>query len=170
MIKLTFQEKYNAIGRKGSFYEGVFVTAVKTTGIFCRPACRARKPKPENVVFYDTTQEALQNGYRPCKICKPMEKLDETSKYIKDIIKELHQNPYLRIKDYDLRQRGIEPNQIRRWFKKHHNVTFHAYQRMLRINTAFNSIKEGGNYYKLSVLLWLRVIAVSYTHLRAHET
>ena len=59
MKKLTFQEKYNAIGRKDSFYEGVFVTAVKTTGIFCRPACRARKPKPENVVFYDTTQEAL---------------------------------------------------------------------------------------------------------------
>lgn len=143
MKKLTFEEKYNAIGRKDSFYEGVFVTAVKTTGIFCRPACRAKKPKPENVVFYDTVQEALQNGYRPCKVCKPMEKLDETPEYVKDIIKELHQNPYLRIKDYDLRQRGIEPNQIRRWFKNHHNITFHAYQRMLRINTAFNSIKKG---------------------------
>jgi len=140
---LTFQDKYKAIGRKDSFYEGVFITAVKTTGIFCRPSCRARKPKPENVVFYDTTQEALQNGYRPCKICKPMEKLDETPEYIQNIIKELHQNPYLRIKDEGLRQRGIEPSQIRRWFKKHHNLTFHAYQRMLRINTAFNSMQQG---------------------------
>jgi len=142
-ITLTFQDKYDAIGRKDSLYEGVFVTAVKTTGIFCRPACRARKPKPENVIFYDTAQEALQNGYRPCKVCKPMEKLDETPEYIKNIIKELHENPYQRIKDYGLRQRGIEPSQIRRWFKKHHNLTFHAYQRMLRINAAFNSIQKG---------------------------
>lgn len=143
MKKLTFKQKYAAIGRKDSFYEGVFVTAVKTTGIFCRPACRARKPKAENVVFYNCAEEALQQGYRPCKVCKPMEKLDETPSYIKDLIKELHENPYLRSKDYDLRQRGIEPSQIRRWFKKHHNMTFHAYQRMLRINTAFNRIKNG---------------------------
>ena len=72
-----------------------------------------------------------------------MEKLHETPDYVKKIIKELHENPYLRIKDYDLRQRGIEPSQIRRWFKKYHHITFHAYQRMLRINTAYNSIKNG---------------------------
>jgi len=141
---LTSQEKYNAIGRKDSFYEGAFVTAVKTTGIFCRPSCTARKPKPENVVFYDSALEALQEGYRPCKICRPMEKLDETPDYIRGIIKELHENPHLRFKDYDLKQRGIEPSQIRRWFKKHHNMTFHSYQRMLRINSAFNTIKNGG--------------------------
>ncbi len=143
MGKLSFQEKYNAIGRKDSLYEGVFVTAVTTTGIFCRPSCRARKPKAENVVFYDTAQEALQHGYRPCKVCRPMEKPGETPDYIKLIIKELHENPCLRIRDHDLRQRGIEPNQIRRWFKNNHNMTFHTYQRMLRINTAFNSIQQG---------------------------
>jgi len=109
-----FEEKYEAYGRKDFLYEGVFITAVKTTGIFCRPSCRARKPKAENVVFYDTAQEALQNGFRPCKLCKPMEKMDETPGYIKNIIKELHESPYLRIKDEDLRQRGIEPSQIRR--------------------------------------------------------
>jgi AraC family transcriptional regulator, regulatory protein of adaptative response / methylated-DNA-[protein]-cysteine methyltransferase len=145
MKKLTFEEKYNAIGNKDSSYEGIFITAVKTTGIFCRPSCRARKPKPENVVFYDTAQEALQNGFRPCKVCRPMEKLDETPEYIKKIIKELHANPYLRIKDYNLRQRGVEPSKIRRWFKKHHNITFHAYQRMVRINCAYISIKGGNN-------------------------
>lgn len=140
---LTFQEKYDAYCRSDSLYEGVFITAVKTTGIFCRPTCNARNPKRENVTFFDTTQEAIQSGFRPCKLCKPMEKMDETPEYIQSIIQELHKNPYLRIKDYGLRERGIEPNQIRRWFKKHHNMTFHAYQRMLRINTAFNSIKSG---------------------------
>ncbi|MCF6235519.1 MAG: methylated-DNA--[protein]-cysteine S-methyltransferase [Gammaproteobacteria bacterium] len=140
---LTFEEKYEVIGRNNALYEGVFITAVKTTGIFCRPSCRARKPKSENVIFYDTAQEAIQNGFRPCKVCKPMEKMDETPDYVKNIIKELHENPYLRIKDYGLKERGIEPSQIRRWFKKNHNITFHSYQRMLRINSAFNSIKKG---------------------------
>jgi AraC family transcriptional regulator, regulatory protein of adaptative response / methylated-DNA-[protein]-cysteine methyltransferase len=143
MDHLTFQEKYNAITKMDSSYEGIIITAVKTTGIFCRPTCRARKPKPENVEFYNTVQEAIQNGYRPCKLCKPMEKMDETPEYIRSLLHELHEDSNLRLKDYDLRQRGIEPSQIRRWFKKHHNITFHAYQRMLRINAAFNSIKQG---------------------------
>jgi len=143
MQELSFQDKYNAIGKQDSFYEGAFITAVKTTGIFCRPACRARKPKPENVIFYATVQEALQNGFRPCKICRPMEKHDETPEYIQTIIAQLHQDPYLRIKDSDLKIRGIEPSHIRRWFKKHHNITFHGYQRMLRINNAFSRIKHG---------------------------
>ena len=143
-IELSFEEKYDAIGKAESDYEGVFYTGVVTTGIFCRPSCRARKPKRENVIFYDTAQQAIQNGFRPCKICKPMERAGETPDYIKELIKEIHADPYLKIKDYDLRQRGIEPSQIRRWFKKNHNMTFHAYQRMMRINNAYNQIK-GGN-------------------------
>jgi AraC family transcriptional regulator of adaptative response/methylated-DNA-[protein]-cysteine methyltransferase len=141
--KLTFQEKYDVIGNKDTRYEGVFITAVKTTGIFCRPSCRARKPKVENVSFYNSTQEAIQNGFRPCKICKPMEQMDETPEYIKNIVRDLHEKPHLKINDHGLKQRGIEPSHIRRWFKLHHNMTFHAYQRMLRINSAFNDIKNG---------------------------
>ena len=141
--QLSFKQKYAAIGNQSAQYEGVFITCVKTTGIFCRPSCRARKPKIENVEFYDNTQLALQNGYRPCKLCKPMGKLDETPTYIQEIIKNLHKNPYLRIKDQDLKLQGFEPSHIRRWFKKHHNMTFQAYQRMLRINAAYKSIQKG---------------------------
>jgi AraC family transcriptional regulator of adaptative response/methylated-DNA-[protein]-cysteine methyltransferase len=143
MITLTFQDKYNAIGKQDTQYEGLFVTGVKTTGIFCRPSCRAKKPKAENIIFFDSAQDALQNGFRPCKVCKPMEPLDDTPEYVRGIIKDLHENPFLKIKDYDLIRRGIEPNHIRRWFKKHHGITFHTYQRMLRINTAYNSIQAG---------------------------
>ena len=145
MQSLSFEQKYAAIGQAGGEFEGLFITAVKTTGIFCRPSCRARKPKPENVVFYDTAQQALQHGYRPCKRCRPMEKLDETPAYIAEILGELSQNPYLRLKDQDLRARGVEPARIRRWFKRNHNLTFHAFQRMLRINHAFNRINNGGS-------------------------
>ncbi|MCG8308329.1 MAG: methylated-DNA--[protein]-cysteine S-methyltransferase [Cytophagales bacterium] len=140
---LTFDEKYQAIVRKDSDFEGIFVAAVKTTGIFCRPVCTARKPKPENVEFYNSPEEALINGYRPCKVCKPLEHENETPDYIKELIHELNDNPFLRLKDYDLVKRGLEPNQVRRWFKKHHGITFQAYQRMLRINCAFTKILKG---------------------------
>ncbi len=140
---MTFEEKYAVIGTQDPQYEGCFITAVKTTGIFCRPSCRARKPKAENVEFMATTQDALRGGYRPCKVCKPMEPLDATPPYIQSIINELHADPYLRLKDQDLRDRDIEPSQIRRWFQKHHNMTFHAYQRMIRLNRAYRDIKEG---------------------------
>ncbi len=142
-MQLSFEEKYDAVGHKGDEYEGIFITAVKTTGIFCRPSCRARKPKQENVTFYDSVEQAMANGFRPCKLCKPLEKKDETPEYIKALIKELHSDPYLRIKDEDLKSRNLQPSHIRRWFKKHHNMTFQSYQRMLRINAAFTSIQKG---------------------------
>lgn len=142
-LNLSFEEKYNIISSKDTTYEGVFITAVKTTRIFCRPSCRARRPNAENVSFYDTIQEAMQNGYRPCKICKPMEQEASTPNYIKEIIKEIQSNPYTKISDEDLKNRSIEPHTIRRWFKEHYHLTFHTFQRMLRINDAFTKIKNG---------------------------
>ena len=69
--KLSFEEMYDFIGSKSRKFDYKFVTAVKTTGIFCLPSCRAKKPNKENVVFYDTKKEAIKNGFRACKICKP---------------------------------------------------------------------------------------------------
>ncbi|MDR4504120.1 MAG: methylated-DNA--[protein]-cysteine S-methyltransferase [Candidatus Scalindua sp.] len=68
---LRDNEKYNFIGSKNIKYDGVFFTAVKTTGIYCKPSCSAKKPNRENVIFYDTKKDATENGYRPCKVCKP---------------------------------------------------------------------------------------------------
>ncbi|WP_411991229.1 bifunctional transcriptional activator/DNA repair enzyme AdaA [Agarivorans sp. DSG3-1] len=143
MEPLSFQQKYDAMSRKDAQYEGVFYTAVKTTGIFCRPSCRARKPKIENVTFYNSAQEALQHGYRACKVCKPMQALDEAPDYIKALLDDIQQDNFTRIKDGDLRARNLDPAQVRRWFKKHHGITFHAYQRMVRINSAFSQIQQG---------------------------
>jgi AraC family transcriptional regulator of adaptative response/methylated-DNA-[protein]-cysteine methyltransferase len=142
-IMLTYQIMYKALVDKDVSYEGTFIAAVKTTGIFCRPTCTARKPKKENVEFYSTTKEAILKGYRPCKVCNPLEKLGETPNYIKNILKELNDNPSLKFKDRDLTQQGVEPSKIRRWFLKNHGITFQAYQRMYRINSAFKKIQNG---------------------------
>ncbi|SFF08096.1 Methylphosphotriester-DNA--protein-cysteine methyltransferase (N-terminal fragment of Ada), contains Zn-binding and two AraC-type DNA-binding domains [Chitinophaga sp. CF118] len=140
---LTKEMMYKAIVEKDIRFEGTFITAVKTTGIFCRPTCTARKPKAENVEFFKTTSEAILKGYRPCKVCNPMEKIGETPDFIKEILNALNANPSLKFKDWDLIKKGIEPSTIRRWFLKNHGITFHAYQRMFRINAAFKKIQEG---------------------------
>jgi AraC family transcriptional regulator of adaptative response/methylated-DNA-[protein]-cysteine methyltransferase len=51
--------------------DAAFFYAVKTTGVYCRPSCAARPPRPENVSFFVTGAEAQAAGYRPCKRCKP---------------------------------------------------------------------------------------------------
>src|ERR1035437_10484896 len=101
---LTEEIMFQALVKKDVSYEGIFIAAVKTTGIFCRPTCTAKKPKKENVEFFKTTKEAILHGYRPCKVCFPLEKSGETPKYIKDILKEISNNPSAKLKDWDLRK------------------------------------------------------------------
>src|SRR5882757_10261654 len=53
--------------------DGTFVLAVRTTNIYCRPSCPARRPLRQNVIFFKTKEEARLQGYRPCLRCKPDE-------------------------------------------------------------------------------------------------
>jgi AraC family transcriptional regulator of adaptative response/methylated-DNA-[protein]-cysteine methyltransferase len=143
-IRLNDDSFYDALLRKDSQFEGLFFAGIKSTGIFCRPTCRARKPKRENVEFFATAGEALANGYRPCKICNPMEHAGETPGEIRELFRALEKNPGEKISDYALAMKGIDPGRIRRWFKKHHGMTFQSYQRLIRINGALRNIKNGG--------------------------
>jgi AraC family transcriptional regulator of adaptative response / methylphosphotriester-DNA alkyltransferase methyltransferase len=68
---LSQQAMWSAFWRGDPRYDGRFVTAVRTTGIFCRPSCTCRKPKRENVRFYPSPAHAARAGYRPCKRCRP---------------------------------------------------------------------------------------------------
>lgn len=134
---------YTALLEKDSTYEGIFFIGVKTTGIFCRPTCTARKPKKQNVEFYASTHEALLHGYRPCKICHPLGQKGEYPDWLKPLMDEIEAQPEIRFKDSDLHARNIDPSRVRRWFKKHHGMTFQAYLRTLRISGAFGRIKYG---------------------------
>ncbi|WP_366511996.1 methylated-DNA--[protein]-cysteine S-methyltransferase [uncultured Chryseobacterium sp.] len=142
-MELTEKIMYEASYTKDVSFEGIFWMGVKTTGIFCRPTCTARKPKFENVEFFFNTKDAMLKGYRPCKVCRPLENLDATPQYIKELLKEIADDPTLKLKDYNLVQRGLEPATVRRWFLKHHGITFHAFQRMSKLNTAFKKLRQG---------------------------
>jgi AraC family transcriptional regulator of adaptative response/methylated-DNA-[protein]-cysteine methyltransferase len=62
---------YDALVARDSAADGVFLYAVKTTGIYCRPPCPARTPLPKNIEFFPTPTAAQAAGYRPCKRCRP---------------------------------------------------------------------------------------------------
>ncbi|MGK3948454.1 AlkA N-terminal domain-containing protein [Microbacterium sp. K2] len=66
-----FDERYRAISARDTRFDGQFVTAVSSTGIYCRPSCPARTPKPQNVTFYPTSAAAHEAGFRACKRCLP---------------------------------------------------------------------------------------------------
>src|SRR4051812_44521289 len=84
-----------------SSYDGVFFLGVRTTGIFCRPSCHARKPYPQNVEFFATAQEAIFAGYRACKRCHPLEIGVDTPPWASDLLADLERDPALRLKDDD---------------------------------------------------------------------
>lgn len=67
----SFDQRYRAVKARDIRFDGQFVTAVRTTGIYCRPSCPARTPKPANVTFYPTSAAAHEAGYRACKRCLP---------------------------------------------------------------------------------------------------
>jgi len=62
---------YRALSQRDSRFDGRFFTAVKTTGIYCRPVCPARTPHSNNVIFYPTAAAAQEAGFRPCLRCRP---------------------------------------------------------------------------------------------------
>lgn len=146
--KLTLTEKYKAAAKSDASGKGDFLATTISTSIFCKPSCRAGNPEPVDNAFFDSVLGALQHGFLPCMKCNPLEVKDNTPLFISKLITEIQHNPYEKIHDYELKKRGLSPVGIRSWFKKNHGMTFHAYQRLLRINSALielnkkNSISE----------------------------
>jgi methylphosphotriester-DNA--protein-cysteine methyltransferase len=68
---LSRAEMWAAFSRSDRRYDGRFVGAVRSTGVFCRPSCTCRKPRPERVLFFPTPGAAARAGFRACKRCRP---------------------------------------------------------------------------------------------------
>ena len=134
---------YKALLEKNPEYEGTFFVGVKTTGVFCRPTCPAKKPKFENCEFFLTAQEALLASFRPCKRCHPLSDPGSPSKLIQTLIDAVEANPEKRWNTQDFQDLSADESTARRHFKKRFGMTFVEYARARRMGIAFKEIREG---------------------------
>jgi AraC family transcriptional regulator, regulatory protein of adaptative response / methylated-DNA-[protein]-cysteine methyltransferase len=136
-------ELYQALLDKNKEYEGIFFVGVKTTGVFCRPTCPARKPKLENCEFYDTAKQALLASFRPCKRCRPLSHPNQVSDIVRKLVEAVEINPEKRWKDSDFKEISVDASTARRQFKKRFGMTFVEYARARRMGIAMKQIRSG---------------------------
>ncbi len=123
-------------------YDGVFFTAVKTTGIFCKPSCPSR-PKREHIEFFPVLGEAIRAGYRPCKRCQPELAGGRPPAWIAQLMERVNAAPERPLKASDLRAMNLTPERVRRWFQQHYGMTFAGWCRGLRLSSAFTQLRNG---------------------------
>ncbi len=126
-------------------YDGVFVTAVRTTGIYCRPSCPARQPKRENICFYPDCDSAEAAGYRPCKRCRPNER-DAELALVEDLCRYMdsHYDESPTLADLSAEAHLSAP-QISRTFKRVLGITPHQYLSARRVDSLGEQLKARDN-------------------------
>jgi AraC family transcriptional regulator of adaptative response/methylated-DNA-[protein]-cysteine methyltransferase len=139
----TPRAMYAAVLKRDSSFDGLFYTGVRTTGIFCRPSCRAKKPRRENVQFFPAVKDALFAGYRACLRCKPLVSIGSHPLWVKDLLSRMESREGARLKDFELARDGIDPARARRYFQEHFGMTFQAYSRARRLSGALSQLRLG---------------------------
>ena len=137
------KEYYEALVTKNSQYDGIFYAGIVTTGIFCHPTCTARKPKFENCLFYETAEEALIAGFRPCKVCRPLSYPRDIPEEVQLLVDAVEEHPEKRWQEQDFKALGIHSATARRKFKQVYDMTFVQYARSRRMGLAFKEIMKG---------------------------
>jgi AraC family transcriptional regulator of adaptative response/methylated-DNA-[protein]-cysteine methyltransferase len=140
---LPIREMEKALRRRDSTYDGLFITGIRTTGVFCRPSCPARAALSRNREFFPSPHEALAAGYRPCKRCRPMDANGRPPDWVRRLLAVVDRTPQVRFRDADVRALGIDPARARRYFLKHYGMTFQGYSRRRRMGQALKQIREG---------------------------
>lgn len=141
---MTTKEKYEAVVKNDASCDGRFCYAVKSTGIYCRPSCRSRKPNLENILFFDTPQEARQAGFRPCKRCCP--DLD-VYRPVGLLAEQMRQVAEAGFPDKSrvfsqLGQMGVTPKRASEIFKERFGVSPGTYMDRLRVGEACRRLSD----------------------------
>jgi AraC family transcriptional regulator of adaptative response/methylated-DNA-[protein]-cysteine methyltransferase len=140
------EDRWQAVKRRDPAFDGKFLFAVRTTGVYCRPSCASRPAKRENVSFFDTGALAEKAGYRACKRCRP-DRLDAPDPQIVAVkracqrIEAAEEAPKLA----DLAASvGLSPYHFHRVFKAITGVTPKAYAAETRARRAADKLRTAG--------------------------
>ncbi|CAI2932999.1 bifunctional transcriptional activator/DNA repair enzyme AdaA [Aminobacter niigataensis] len=124
-------------------YDGFAYVGVRTTGIFCRLTCAARKPKRENVQFFDTTAQCLHAGFRPCQRCRPMMGTGAPEPVVSTLLDALEREPERRWLETDIIAMGFDASTVRRAFKRRFGMSFLEMARLRRLGQAAERLASG---------------------------
>lgn len=130
-------KNWQAITNNDASYNNQFIYAVKTTGIFCKPSCKSRVPKKENVRIFQNAEQALQANFRPCKRCKPTNEKLPDSEWITLITEYIDKNFIEKLTLETLADIAHgSPYHLHRTFKKITGITPVEYIQQVRLNAA----------------------------------
>ncbi len=143
---LDEEQCWQAVLARNAAADGTFVVAVRTTHIYCRPSCPARNPYREHVTFYRLPEEALADGYRPCKRCHPdqVHQPDPQSEFIEQVCAyiQTHLDAPLQLADLG-QQFHISPYHLQRTFKRVKGVTPRQFVESCRLGDFKARLQEG---------------------------
>ncbi|HKW50580.1 MAG TPA: bifunctional transcriptional activator/DNA repair enzyme AdaA, partial [Candidatus Eisenbacteria bacterium] len=128
--------RWRAVVARDASLDGVFVTGVLTTGIYCRPSCPARRPKRDNVRFFGRPEEAERAGFRACLRCRPKEagRPDPQADMVRRVCRILAERPEERVTLTALaREVGVSPHHLQRTFKRAIGISPRQYADALRL-------------------------------------
>src|SRR5580765_5370881 len=125
-------QKWSLVLARDAKADGRFVYAVKSTGVFCRPSCPSRRPRRENVEFFDSPALAQRAGYRPCRRCTPIEGSHQAQK-VEAACRYIDQNLDITLSLTAIsRHVAISPFHFQRLFKRLLGISPRQYQQARR--------------------------------------
>lgn len=132
---MTESEMWKAVIENDEKYDRVFLYAVKTTGIYCRPSCKSKIPNIKNVIFFKDGNSAQQAGFRPCKRCRSdllsYNHTKETAQKVKNLIDDFYSSSHGL--NREIQELGLSRQQIVEIFKQEYGLTPKNYIDLLRI-------------------------------------
>ncbi len=137
---------WQAVRANDARFDGAFYLGVKTTGIYCRPSCRARTPKRENVAFFATWTDAERTGLRACLRCKPKndEAVDPQIEKVLKVCELLDSDDVYSLEDL-AEEVGLSPYHLQRSFKEIIGVSPKKYSEAKRMERFKSELREGGD-------------------------